>query len=292
MRTLTARLKGEQPGPEASIRKMLGDEHGQHVMALARDLIGAAGMLPVAWPAGGRQAPTSKDLAPGRPPADARSPGLVRRLPVLPGADDRRRHGRGAAQHRRRAGARPPARRRRSAGLELGGGTAWRTAWLISSPPPRRSPRWSPPGADDGREQARRLPAETVDALVAADLMRMGLAAAYGGPEADPLTMLTAIEILSSADGAAGWCSMIASTTSTQSLFLQPSAAREIYRRADDGHRRRVRADRSRRRRGRRRRSSPGGGSGGAAPSTASGSSAARCATTTRSGCAGSRPTR
>jgi len=45
LRTLTARLKGEQPGPEASIRKMMGDEHGQHVMELARDLIGAAAML-------------------------------------------------------------------------------------------------------------------------------------------------------------------------------------------------------------------------------------------------------
>ena len=45
MRTLTARLKGEGPGPEASIRKLLGDEHGQHVMLLARDLIGAAALL-------------------------------------------------------------------------------------------------------------------------------------------------------------------------------------------------------------------------------------------------------
>ena len=45
MRTLTATLKGQQPGPEASIRKLLADEHGQHVMSLARDYIGAAGML-------------------------------------------------------------------------------------------------------------------------------------------------------------------------------------------------------------------------------------------------------
>jgi alkylation response protein AidB-like acyl-CoA dehydrogenase len=45
LRTLTAALKGEQPGPEASIRKILADEHGQHVMSLARDLIGANGML-------------------------------------------------------------------------------------------------------------------------------------------------------------------------------------------------------------------------------------------------------
>ncbi len=45
MRTLTAALKGQQPGPEASIRKILADEHGQHVMALARDMIGAKAML-------------------------------------------------------------------------------------------------------------------------------------------------------------------------------------------------------------------------------------------------------
>ena len=82
--------------------------------------------------------------------------------------------------------------------------------------------------ADDA-EQSRRLSPETVDALVAADLMRMGLPAAYGGPEADPLTMLTAIEILAAADGAAGWCSMIASSTATQSMFLEPPAAREIF---------------------------------------------------------------
>lgn len=45
MRTLTAALRGQQPGPEASIRKILADEHGQHVMALARDMIGASAML-------------------------------------------------------------------------------------------------------------------------------------------------------------------------------------------------------------------------------------------------------
>jgi alkylation response protein AidB-like acyl-CoA dehydrogenase len=45
LRTLTARLKGQQPGPEASIRKILADEHGQHVMALARDVLGPASML-------------------------------------------------------------------------------------------------------------------------------------------------------------------------------------------------------------------------------------------------------
>ena len=53
LRTITARIRGEQPGPEASIRKAMSDEHGQHIMALAKDLAGAAGMLADAGPLGG-----------------------------------------------------------------------------------------------------------------------------------------------------------------------------------------------------------------------------------------------
>ena len=52
MRTLAARLRGEQPGPEASIRKIMADEHGQRAMEVARDLIGADAML-----TGGREGP-------------------------------------------------------------------------------------------------------------------------------------------------------------------------------------------------------------------------------------------
>ncbi len=44
-RTVSAALAGLEPGPEASVRKALADEHGQHVMVLARDLAGARGML-------------------------------------------------------------------------------------------------------------------------------------------------------------------------------------------------------------------------------------------------------
>jgi alkylation response protein AidB-like acyl-CoA dehydrogenase len=45
LRTVSARIKGEPPGAEASIRKILADEHGQRTMGLAKDLVGAAGML-------------------------------------------------------------------------------------------------------------------------------------------------------------------------------------------------------------------------------------------------------
>jgi alkylation response protein AidB-like acyl-CoA dehydrogenase len=52
LRTVTARIKGEQPGPEASIRKILADEHGQNIMGLAKDLAGAGAMLTDRGPLG------------------------------------------------------------------------------------------------------------------------------------------------------------------------------------------------------------------------------------------------
>jgi alkylation response protein AidB-like acyl-CoA dehydrogenase len=53
LRTVTAAIKGQEPGPEASVRKVLADEHGQAVMAAAKDLAGAGGMLTDAGPLGG-----------------------------------------------------------------------------------------------------------------------------------------------------------------------------------------------------------------------------------------------
>jgi 3-oxochol-4-en-24-oyl-CoA dehydrogenase len=45
LRTIGAVLEGREPGPEASVRKAIADEHGKHVMGLGKDLDGAAGML-------------------------------------------------------------------------------------------------------------------------------------------------------------------------------------------------------------------------------------------------------
>jgi alkylation response protein AidB-like acyl-CoA dehydrogenase len=52
LRTVSAQVRGEAPGPEASIRKVLADEHGQRVFQLAKDLAGPAGMLTDAGPLG------------------------------------------------------------------------------------------------------------------------------------------------------------------------------------------------------------------------------------------------
>jgi len=57
LRTVSARLRGLEPGPEASVRKTMADRHGQHVMQLALDLCGTDGLLadhaPYGDPTGG-----------------------------------------------------------------------------------------------------------------------------------------------------------------------------------------------------------------------------------------------
>ena len=82
--------------------------------------------------------------------------------------------------------------------------------------------------ADDG-ERIRRLPLATVKELNDAQLLRMCVPSVYGGPEADPVTMVEAIQAVAHSDGAAGWCTMIASTTSSMASLLPEVAAREIY---------------------------------------------------------------
>ncbi|MCU1461014.1 MAG: putative acyl-CoA dehydrogenase [Acidimicrobiales bacterium] len=52
LRTVTARVQGKPPGPEASVRKALADDHGQAIMQLAKDLAGAEGMLAGRGPLG------------------------------------------------------------------------------------------------------------------------------------------------------------------------------------------------------------------------------------------------
>ncbi len=52
LRTLSARMRGLEPGPEASVRKALSDEHGQHVFAAALALAGTHAVLRDAGPFG------------------------------------------------------------------------------------------------------------------------------------------------------------------------------------------------------------------------------------------------
>jgi len=52
LRTVSATVRGMEPGPEASVRKAISDEHGQHVMELAIELAGTDGLLTGAGPCG------------------------------------------------------------------------------------------------------------------------------------------------------------------------------------------------------------------------------------------------
>jgi alkylation response protein AidB-like acyl-CoA dehydrogenase len=52
LRLLSAALAGREPGPEASVRKALADDHGQEVMTLAHRLAGVAGMVSGRGPGG------------------------------------------------------------------------------------------------------------------------------------------------------------------------------------------------------------------------------------------------
>lgn len=82
--------------------------------------------------------------------------------------------------------------------------------------------------ADEG-DRLRRLPPPVVEALKDEGVLRMCVPASLGGPEVDPPTMLRVIERVARADGAAGWCVMIASTTSLLSHYVEPQRAREIW---------------------------------------------------------------
>jgi alkylation response protein AidB-like acyl-CoA dehydrogenase len=83
--------------------------------------------------------------------------------------------------------------------------------------------------AVDGMEAEGRLPAELASELAAADLMRMGVAEAVGGPEVAPVEQLDVIEALAAANPAAAWCVMISSTTALMSGWLGLDDAVHVF---------------------------------------------------------------
>ncbi len=77
LRTVSAVVSGREPGPEASVRKALADEHGQHVMELAKSLAQAHGMLADAGPREALATQTSPSPHPGTPRHGAAWPSLM-----------------------------------------------------------------------------------------------------------------------------------------------------------------------------------------------------------------------
>lgn len=81
----------------------------------------------------------------------------------------------------------------------------------------------------DESEAERRLAGPLVRAFTEAGLFRLLVPRELDGPEADPVTMVEVIEEVSRADGAAGWCVMIAATSSLQAAYLPEPWASRIY---------------------------------------------------------------
>jgi alkylation response protein AidB-like acyl-CoA dehydrogenase len=83
--------------------------------------------------------------------------------------------------------------------------------------------------AADETERARRLAPALVGALADAGLFRLCVPAWLGGGEVEPATLVAVLEELARADGAAGWCTMIAATSGIVSAYMPREAAREVF---------------------------------------------------------------
>ncbi|APR81748.1 Hypothetical protein A7982_07097 [Minicystis rosea] len=84
------------------------------------------------------------------------------------------------------------------------------------------------PHADE-IEASRRLPVSVVEDLADAGLFRMLVPRALGGGEVAPATLIRAVEVISRADSAAGWCVMVGATTGMMSAYLDDDTAREVF---------------------------------------------------------------
>ncbi|SMC72757.1 acyl-CoA dehydrogenase family protein [Kibdelosporangium aridum] len=78
-------------------------------------------------------------------------------------------------------------------------------------------------------EDARALPPALVEQLAKAQLLRSGVPASLGGPEAPPAVSLETAEAIARGDASAGWCVSIAVTSSLLSAYLPRQGAEEIF---------------------------------------------------------------
>lgn len=78
-------------------------------------------------------------------------------------------------------------------------------------------------------EAERRLPPALARELMEAQVFRMGVPRAYGGPELDPMSQVRVVEELARIEGSVGWLSMISSAGSFLGAFLDPPVAQRFF---------------------------------------------------------------
>jgi alkylation response protein AidB-like acyl-CoA dehydrogenase len=76
-------------------------------------------------------------------------------------------------------------------------------------------------------EALRTMPADLVSKVKKSGLFRLALPRSLGGLEVDPITIVEVIELLSEADGSAGWTVLIGNST-TFFAWLEPDVARAM----------------------------------------------------------------
>ncbi len=79
-------------------------------------------------------------------------------------------------------------------------------------------------------ESGRKLPADIAARFAETGFYRLCVPKAYGGIEANPLTLSHVIETLAEADASAAWCVMICATTGLVAGYMPPATAREVWR--------------------------------------------------------------
>jgi alkylation response protein AidB-like acyl-CoA dehydrogenase len=82
-------------------------------------------------------------------------------------------------------------------------------------------------------DELRQLPADIVEEVRAAGIMRMAMPRSWGGPEMTSMEQVEVIEELSKADASVGWCSFIWCDSGLYSGYLDEAVARAMYPRLD-----------------------------------------------------------
>jgi indole-3-acetate monooxygenase len=81
----------------------------------------------------------------------------------------------------------------------------------------------------DEIEATRHLPSDIAESMVEAKAFKLCVPREIGGVQGTAIELVTAIEEMSQADSAAGWCLMISATSGVTAAYLAPEFAKEIH---------------------------------------------------------------
>ena len=81
----------------------------------------------------------------------------------------------------------------------------------------------------DEIEKSRRMPRDIVDQLRKTGVFALAAPRDVGGGEASPHEIMRAIESVATADGSAGWCTMIGASGNLAGGYMPASGAKEVF---------------------------------------------------------------